>query len=355
MLLNISILLLATLAPQQAITDATGHVRQLTVTESIAVDAATISEAVRLFAEAEDSGLRAYTSKDESILVYTDFSKREGKNFMKAVDTLTARMEASFGKLPEQPKTEAVLQELRQDFDLPPSSKQLVAFLLVDPAHYQGLLDTISAAAPEQRDFMQRSKDTTGFTIFAPELTCYFHDMNVQEEALPDRSIAHNLAHLELNRRYGVLPLWVREGIATAIEDMCWGEVYGPWYLHGFVFTSSHSDWRGKKTRKMVAALEDDVDILYSYSANPYQDDLAHLDFAFATYAMSEEPESFQAFLKALQDLYTVENTKGGLPAFTPQQYDELFDQAFEEGFLERMQTWWKKPPRWNAKPKKKR
>ena len=172
---------------------------------------------------------------------------------------------------------------------------------------------------------------------------------------MPDRSLAHNLVHLELNRRYGTLPLWVREGIATAVEDMCWGEVWGPWYLNGFVFTSSHGDWRGKGTQELVEGLEGGIDRLYTYKANPYDDDLAHLSFAFATYAMLEESEGFQAFLAGLQELYTEINTEGGMPAFSREQVATVFATSFEEGFLERMQEWWEKPPRWNKKPKKKR
>ncbi|MHC4839122.1 MAG: hypothetical protein ACYTF3_13240, partial [Planctomycetota bacterium] len=278
-----------------------------------------------------------------------------GKRFMKAIETMRDRMDYAFGPKPELPATEEVLLELREELELPPSTAPLIAFLIIDPANYRGLLDTVAAAAPDQRDFMARSRDTTGFTLFAPELTAYFHDVNVQEEAMPDRSLAHNLVHLELNRRYGILPLWVREGIATAVEDMCWGEVWGPWNLSGFVFASSHGDWRGKGTQKLVEGMVDDVDILYGYSANPYRDDMAHLAFAFATYAMLEEPEGFQGFLAGLQELYAEVNTEGGLPAFTPVQVDEVFDANFEAGLLERMQEWWEKPARWNKKPKKKR
>jgi hypothetical protein len=356
MLHSLSILMLAMPAPEQATTDGGENIRQPTVTETVAVAAVAISEAVRAYAQAEDSGFRVFISKDESIIVYTDFSKSEGKRFMQAIETMRDRMDHAFGPKPDLPATEEVLSDLREPgFEEPRATAPLIAFLIIDPAHYHGLLDTVAAAAPDQRNFMARSRNTTGFTLFAPELTAYFHDINVQEEAMPDRSLAHNLVHLELNRRYGTLPLWVREGIATAVEDMCWGEVWGPWYLNGFVFTSSHGDWRGKGTQELVEGLEGGIDRLYTYKANPYDDDLAHLSFAFATYAMLEESEGFQAFLAGLQELYTEINTEGGMPAFSREQVDEVFDANFEAGFLERMQEWWDKPPRWNKKPKKKR
>jgi len=357
MIFTISTLsLAAALMPQQTITDSEGNTRELTVTETVAVEGAQIAQAVVAFGENEENRLRKFVSKDGGIVVYTDFSKSEGKNFMKAVETMLERMDHAFGEAPKTPQSEKILIELREaGLEVPASTDPLLSFLFVDPAHYHGLLDVVKEVAPSQRDFMARSKNTTGFTIFAPELTCYFHDTNFQEEAIPERSLAHNLAHLGLNRRYGILPLWVREGIATALEDMCWGEVYGPWYLNGFVFSSSHGDWRGRDTKEAVAELTDVIGTLYSYKANPYRNDLARLSFAWATYAMLEQPEGIQTFLRSLQDLYITENRFGGNPTFSKEQYQEAFHAAFGSEFLADMQKWWKKPPRWNAKPKKKK
>ncbi|MGB0953762.1 MAG: hypothetical protein ACPG31_11090 [Planctomycetota bacterium] len=311
-----------------------------TVDEIVARESEAIRQAVQVFADDAKNGLTPYLSEDGRIRIYTDFRSKDAKSAFKRVGLMFESVDTALGYAGEEPEP-------------------LFAFLIARSTTYHGLCDAIAEAGPMQANFMQQSKETTGFTIFAPELTVYFHDLSVQEEARPDHSIGHNLIHLEMHRRYGVLPLWIRESIATAAEDMATGEVYAPWHLNGFVFTASHTEWRGKQTRKQMAALQN-FDALFSYSAKPYRDDLAHLGFGFAVYTMLEEPEELRRFLTAMQDKYAEVNLKGGRPAFTLEMTRTMFEDAFEnpddeKPFLERFQKWWKKPTKWNKKPKKRK
>lgn len=321
-----------------------------TVDEKVARESEEIRRAVQVFADDEANGLTPYLSDDGRIRIYTDFRAKDAKNAFKRVGLMFERVDWSLGYDGEDPEP-------------------LFAFMIARSGTYHKLCDAIAAAGPLQANFMQQSKDTTGFTIFAPELTVYFHDLSVQEEARPDHSIGHNLIHLELHRRYGVLPLWIRESIATAAEDMATGEVYAPWHLNGFVFTVSHSEWRGKGTRRQIEKLTD-FRRLFEYTAKPYQDDLAHLGFAFAVYTMLEDPDGLKRFLSAMESKYAETNEKGGRPAFTLEMTEQMFRDSFpgdftekeikkgmssEEKFLKEFQKWWKKPAKWNAKPKKRK
>lgn len=306
-----------------------------TVDERVEREAKAIRSAMDSFAVAKENSLRAYVSENGRVLLYTDFRAKQAKAMFKTIEQMFAKVDAALG----DPGTEI---------------EPIYGFVFSQTQNYERFCDAIGAAGPSQAEFMQSSKDSTGFTLFAPEVTTYFHDLRVQEEARADHSIAHNLVHLELHRRYEILPLWVREAIATAAEDMAFGEVYAPWHLNGFVFSASHADWRGKGTRELVKELTD-LNALFEYSGKPYRDELAHLGFAFGVYSLLEEPEALQGFLGAMQKLYAETNTKGGRPEFTLEIYQRMFAEHYEEGFLERFQKWWKKPPRWNAKPKKRK
>lgn len=306
-----------------------------TMDERVARESEAIRQAVQAFADDEANGLTPYLSEDGRVRVYTDFKSRDAKNAFKRIGLMFDRVDHALGYAGEEPEP-------------------LFAFMIARSGAYHGLCDAVAAAEPLQADFMQQSKATTGFTIFAPELTVYFHDLSVQEEARPDHSVGHNLVHLELHRRYGVLPLWIREAIATAAEDMATGEVYAPWHLNGFVFASSHGEWRGKKTQKQIAKVES-LDPLFTYTAKPYRDDLAHLGFAFAVYSMLEKPKSLDGFLSAMQEKYKETNEKGGRPAFTLTMTQEMFAAHYEEDFLKDFKKWWKKPPKWNKLPKKRK
>lgn len=320
---------------------ADGHTE--TVDERVEREAKAIAAAVIEFAQSEDSGLKLYVSEDGRSQIYSDFPKKESKEAFKRIDAMLIKVNLAL-ESPEDPDAVTEVEEARP----------LLGFMIRSESIYHQLCDTISGAAPSQSSFMRSSKNTTGFTIFAPEVTAYFHDLSVQEEARPDHSIGHNLVHLDLHRRYGILPLWIRESIATAAEDMAVGEVYAPWNLYGFVFTASHTDWRGTATKKIVERIST-LRSLFTYPANPYQDNLTHLGFAFATYTMLEEPESLRGFLSSMEEEYAANYKYGGRPDFSLNLTQELFDANFETSFMERFQKWWEKPLKWNKKPKKKK
>lgn len=308
----------------------------MSVDQQVKQDADHISVAVKEYSESKKAKLKLYASKDGRIRIYSDSRAKEAQKIFKLSEAMLKKLDATLGEMPPA-KGE---------------SGELLGLVINKPATYFGLCDAVAAAAESQAKFMESSKDTTGFTIFAPELTVYFHDASFQEEGRIDHSIAHSLIHLELERRYGEIPLWIREGIATALEDMTVGEVYGPWYRNGFVFSVSHGEWRGRQTMKQIERLKD-FQRIFSYPARPYDDHFAHEAFAFAVYCLIEEPAGLASMLGGMQEMYSETNPKGGRSLLTVDQTKTIFEGSFEAGFMERFQTWWEKPPSWKAKKKK--
>lgn len=301
-----------------------------TVDQQVASEAAAIQAAVALWCQ-EQAKVKLLDSSDGRLLLWSDFSSGDAREASKRSVGLLARMDRAFGA-PEDP-----------------AAAQLTGVMLRNAEAYHELCDLVAATAPAQQAFMESSKSTTGFTLYAPPLTVYFHDAAVQKEARPDHSIAHSFVHLEMWRRYGALPLWLTEGLACAGEDGAWGEVWAYWYREGFVFAKSHSDWRGKPTQEIVAGAED-LRTLFDYPARPFEHERALLSFAFATYCLDAEPEAFAQFVQLLSKAYQENNPQGGRPVLPPEEVEKLLNTAFPEGFLGRFQTWWKKPPRWNAR-----
>ena len=308
----------------------------ISVDQQVKQDADHISVAVKEYSESKDSKLKKYVSKDGRIRMYSDSRDKEAKQIFKLSQAMLAKLDETLGKMPPAEG----------------ESGELLGLVINKPSIYWGLCDAVAAAAESQAKFMETSKDTTGFTIFAPELTVYFHDASFQEEGRIDHSIAHSLIHLELERRYGEIPLWISEGIATALEDMTVGEVWGPWYRNGFVFSVSHADWRGRQTMKQIERLKD-FQRIFSYPARPYDDHFAHEAFAFATYCLIEEPAGLAKMLGGMQEMYSETNPKGGRSLLSVDQTKTIFESSFETGFLERFQDWWEDPPSWKAKNKK--
>ncbi|MCP4093973.1 MAG: hypothetical protein GY747_11040 [Planctomycetes bacterium] len=320
----------------QSPTTILGGSESISIDERVVMESEAITAAVKLYAADKDTKLKLYKSKDGRVQFYSDAKSKEAKSIMKLTEAMLGKLDDTIGPV-----------ELEED-----ESGELLGFMIKKGPAYYGLCNAVAEAAPSQRSFMSSSKNTTGFTLFAPELTVYFHDMSVQEEAKIDHSLAHSFIHLELERRYGEVPLWIRESIATALEDMTTGEVWGPWHRNGFVFARSHGDWRGKQTQKQIARLKD-LERIFTYKANPYDDFFAHEGFAFAVYALTQEPQALATMLKGMQEMYPETNPKGGRSLMTYEQTQEIFDSSFEPGFLVRLQEWWVKPLRWNEKPKK--
>lgn len=302
-----------------------------TVDQQVAAEAAAIRAAVDAWLAGERD-VHSSLVLDGRLALWSDFASGVTREAAKRSGGVLARIDRAFGA-PEDP-----------------AAAVLVGVMLEDGARYRSLCDAVAAAAPAQQGFMEASKATTGFTLYAPPLTVYFHDPAIQDEARPDHSVAHSLVHLEMWRRFGPLPLWLTEGLACAGEDGAWGEVWAYWYRDGFVFTKEHADWRGKQTQKIVKELAD-LRGLFAYPARPFEQNRALLAFAFATYGLDAEPKPFAAFVAELRVAYQKHNPQGGRPELPPADVEAMLLRAFGDDFLTRFQKWWKKPPKWSAKP----
>lgn len=300
------------------------------VDEQVAAEAAAIDDAVLAWCLEQDK-LKPSDGAEGRIRIWSDFAAGEVKEAAKRSASLLERFDRALGSPAAQ------------------EHAGLTGMMIRDRAVYQALCDVIAATAPAQADFMARSKKSTGFTLYAPPLTVYFHDPKSQAEARADHSLAHNFAHLELARRFGPLPLWLTEGLACAGEEGATGEVWAYWNRSGFVTAKSHGEWRGKKTQTLVKDLTQ-LRTLFDYSADPFEEDLALQAFAFATYGLDAEPEKFGAFMRLLQAGYQANHPQGGRSVLTAEEIERLLNEAYGEGFLPRFQEWWKKPPKWNAK-----
>lgn len=301
-----------------------------TVDQQVAAEAAAIRDGVLAWT-LQQNKLKRTDGAEGRLLIWSDFAAGEAKEAAKRSAGLLDRLDHALGAPAEEP---------------PPA---LSGMMLRDPALYHGLCDLIAEIAPAQAEFMQRSKGAAGFTLYAPPLTVYFHDPKSQQEARPDHSLAHNFTHLEMHRRYGPLPLWLTEGLACAGEDGAWGEVWAYWNRSGFVTAGSHAEWRGKKTQALVKELAH-LRVLFGYPAERFDEDLALLAFAFATYGLDAEPEKFAAFLELLRASYSANHPQGGRSDLPPEEIERLLHAAFGADFLARFQAWWVKPPKWNAK-----
>ncbi len=300
------------------------------VDAQVDAEAAAIQAALQAWTGAQLK-LKAQEGAEGRLQIWSDFSAADVKDAAQRSAGLLARLDRSFGSPPT------------------PESARLSGIMLKDPELYFSLCDLIAAAAPRQADFMARSRKTTGFTLYAPPVTVYFHDPKVQKEARADHSLAHSFTHLEMARRFGPLPLWLTEGLACAGEEGAWGEVWAYWNRSGFVAAKSHGEWRGKKTQTLVKDLKN-LEALFDYPADPFEEDRALLAFAFATYGLDAEPERFAAFVKLLQAAYQANQPQGGRAQLPAAEVARLLEQSFGADFLARFQEWWKKPPKWNAK-----
>jgi len=269
----------------------------------------------------EKHGLKTYTSRDKRITIVSDFKAREVQRAMK--------------------KTEEIFRKLDKTFGKPKEADSVWGLFLLDREVYQDLCHAIAEADPTLGPAVEGFLKQTGFTLYRPPLTTYFHDVRVQEEADPVRTLNHNFVHLEVFRRFGVVPLWISEGLANATEEEAYGDIHAHCNRNEFVFTASRGAWRNTaarlilKDKKKTWTLPD----LYGYSARPYQDELAHLAFAFATYGLEGNPKGLKAFLEALQKDYR-ENWKGGGrfepdPELVARLVHESFGEDFEKKFLQ--------------------
>lgn len=288
--------------------------------------AALASAAAKAAAELK---LRSYASKDQRVQLWSDFEADEAQRALDACAAILARLDAALGK-PKEP-AEAALR----------------GFLLREREAYLGLCQALAAAEPGQTSYMAQAKSQPGFTMYVPPITCFYYNVREQEEAKPENSIAHNLVHLELYRRYGQLPLWLAEGLACAGEEGAFGEVYGNWNYSGFMASASHGGWR-ETSSNLVERARPPLRELYAYSAAPFEHDRAHLAFAFATYGLDADPKGLAKFLAALQKDYKNNWNKSTRYLPGPETTAKLAAEAFSADFEAKFSAWW------SARPKRK-
>jgi hypothetical protein len=308
-----------------------------TLDQQVAADAAAIVAALEEWADDRGNKARDYDGVDDRVLVWSDMGGASTKRAIKAAGKMLGRMDRALGVPVE---------------DSAPPSPLRAVFLQREEA-YLALCDALAEASAPQRAYFTAARGWTGFTLYAPRLTVYFHDPRIQDEARAEHNLGHNLAHLEVHRRYGVLPLWLAEGIATACEEGAFGEVWAPWNLKGFVYADSHAEWRGESTQAAVAATAaTGFAPLWSYSADPFREDPARLAFAFATYGLDRDPVAFGGFLECLRAAYSKPDTYGKREDPAPELCDAWLSECFGEDFGDAFRSWWEKPPSWRSKPK---
>lgn len=274
---------------------------------------------------AETTDLRLHESRKGEVLLLSDGRGRKLRAALQGMETVLKLLERSLG--PARP-----------------SEEPLVTFLIYDREDWEAFLEALAEHLPGQAPLLRSYRETTGFTFYRPALTGVFHDVRVQEEARPEQAVAHNLVHLVLYRRYGLLPLGLAEGIATALEEMTFGSVYGNWNREGFVAAASHSSWRSRASR-LVARERLPLEELYAYSADPYDDRLAHAAFAFALYGLEKDRKGFQALLELLAREYDARQAGSGrVPAV--EDMERWVEEAFGPDFEQAFRKWWRKPPR---------
>ena len=306
------------------------------VTPKPSAQAVEIGAVLEGFLKKHKSKVRAYPSEDGRFTLYSDFSRKSGKKAFSMSGEILARLDACLGA-PQKSK--------EGPFSL---------LLLRNEKHYSTLCNGFIEGVPSLAGFFLRQRNTTGFTLYAPRLSVFLLDPKGASESDPYHDIAHNAVHLDMHQRYGVLPLWLTEGMACAAEDSAFGSVWAHWYRTGFIFSKSHGAWRGKETQALVASAEK-VHAVFGYGARPFQPELAKLAFAVATFGLESDPAGLDTFCKHLNQEYQRRQKFGGRFTLEAEVQLGLASAAFGADFVTKLQDWWENPASWKAWKKKKR
>jgi len=298
--------------------------------------AAEIGTVLEGFLKKYKSKVRSFPSKDGRFILYSDFSRKGGRKAFAMCGEILTRIDACLGAPPK--------------FKEGPFS----LLLLRSEKNYSTLCNNLIEGVPSLADFFLRHRKTTGYTLYAPRLSVFLLDSKGASEIDPYHDMAHNAVHLDLHQRYGVLPLWLAEGMACAAEDSAFGAVWAHWYRTGFVFSKSHSAWRGKETQALVATA-DNIESVFSYSAQPFRPESAKVAFAIATFGLESDPEGFDSFCKKLNQEYQRRQKLGGRFSIEAEIQLKLAGTAFGPDFVSKIQSWWQNPTAWNAWKKKKK
>jgi hypothetical protein len=273
--------------------------------------------------------LKTSESKKARLRLHTDFkSSRNPKAAMKATEEILQAMLWGFG--PYDAGEERVWQRDDHPIEL---------YMIQDEDLYLRIIDELVVIAPRYKGFLESCRNGTGFTLYPARLAVYYHNVKIQAEARMDHSIAHNAAHLELHRRYGFTPLQLAEGVACAVEEIALGGIWANWYRDEFVFAVSHDGWRGAATKNVVMKL--DLQELWNYPANPYDDARAHLAYGFTVFALDAKPAELQKMYRAIQALYDAHPEQGGLYKIEPATLAELAEKAFGPALQEEFRAYW--------------
>lgn len=298
-------------------------------------EARLVREALDKFLSNKKNKVKTYTGKMKRFRLHSDFkSSRTPKQVLKACEELLRTFDWALGEYDPPDTTRWVRDD--HPFEV---------LMIQNEAVYLNLIDELLAVTPERlHPYLESVKSVTGFTLYPAKLTVYFNDVRVQAEAKIDQSTAHNIAHLELHRRYNYLPLWFAEGVACAMEEMTFGEIWANWNRDGFVLRSSHTGWRGAPTQACIAKY--DLSHLWSYSANPYNDDLAHLSYGFAVFALESQPKFFHQFALGMQEQYDKFPELGGQYQLPPEEAGTIAQAKFEGDLQQALRDYWATVPK---------
>ncbi|RMH03808.1 MAG: hypothetical protein D6702_04955, partial [Planctomycetota bacterium] len=245
-----------------------------------------------------------------------------------------------------------------------PDGEALELFAVPAQEDWALLCRRIAAGAPGLGGYLERATANGGFLL--PGFPVAGSRADLGGGPWGEQILAHDAVHLWLRRACGELPLWLSEGIACAVEEEEFGTVRRVWNLDGFVFDAMLGawpatakdylvgngdtircwDWTGiptggepRRVEKPRPTLAD----LYGYRATRYRDDLAHLAFGFAAYAMKADPKGLAAFLAALRTEYQENWRAAGRFEPNPDLTARLVTASFGPDFEERLRRWWRR------------
>jgi hypothetical protein len=296
---------------------------------------------------AQNQKLLVLQDKRGSFRIITDLKESSAKKTLETLSTGIRFLEKALGRLS------------LEEGDIPPT-----VFLLNEGSNYRHLCDEAAKAVPGISSYLKNAKESVGFTLPRLPYTAYFDDKSTQEESNPTLSALHNIAHLWLRKTYGELPLWLKEGIATGLEEKVSGTVYGNWNLGGFVYSWTHGSWR-KRAQEFVAGTGEvieaydwsDVEFgseppmvkmvrptlfdLFSYRATTYREEMAHMAFAFAIYGLEKNKTGLKKFCKNLKKEYDANWITVGRFEPSAEWTDGAVLKAFGKDFHEKFVGWW--------------
>lgn len=297
----------------------------------LAAEAREVREVMEFILADKKAKLKTSESKKARLRLHTDYrSSRDPKAAMKATEEVLQAMLWGFG-----PYDSSDEKTWRRD-DHP-----MELYMIKEEDLYLRIIDELVAIAPRYKGFLESCREGTGFTLYPARMAVYYHNVKIQAESRVEHSIAHNAAHLELHRRYGFTPLQLAEGIACAAEEIALGGIWANWYRDEFVLAVSHDGWRGAATANAIK--KHDLGELWSYPANPYNDELAHVAYGFAVFALDAKPAELHKMYREIQARYDAHPEQGGLYRIDADQLGKIAEQAFGPSLQEDLRAYWGK------------